>query len=394
MKEIKIKTMNGLQFFVFLDGKIKSTFHLLQQPRTVDEVCKVFGFYNGIGKLQYKEKYKKFTEELGVTPTKAMKLIRAAVFYQAVGPRKDLMDKFTLRKGGRNMLAVQRVLEIEPILREVVEDGLTNLEPIVYVTGKSPQELKKAMGKSLWKRICKGSRYRNEIFAKFLSQTSPTYIGIFHHLELGKVLDLSPIKMKLFRQVAITCHTEQDREWVLETIKNIEGPIGKLLEKLEMRYWFNDTVRLCYQLGEEFPHDFFNKNDSRSLRLLHDQLMTRYVEKKNEMRKEPFAFAKSVPETWEGGGVVAKRLDSAAELVAEGKTMHHCIASYEDSVRTGHYIAYHLTDGEKHATLGIRRSREDTNWKFDQMYSHCNGPVKSLWFHDLAHNIIKVLNRE
>lgn len=49
------------------------------------------------------------------------------------------------------------------IINEALNDKLDHLVPVILATNKTPSDLKKLLGKSIWKRICKNSLSRNKL---------------------------------------------------------------------------------------------------------------------------------------------------------------------------------------------------------------------------------------
>jgi hypothetical protein len=73
-------------------------------------------------------------------------------------------------------------------------------------------------------------------------------------------------------------------------------------------------------------------------------------------------------------GVEIIPIDNSADLYREGALMHHCIGTYADAVRGGHYCVYSIRrDGERVASAGLvlRGARAE----LDQLRGPCNAPA-------------------
>lgn len=69
-----------------------------------------------------------------------------------------------------------------------------------------------------------------------------------------------------------------------------------------------------------------------------------------------------------------KLLKTQKEVFFEGKTMHHCVyTSYWQSIKNGHYLAYHVTHGEEEATLGINIYSDKLS--YNQCYTRYNQSI-------------------
>lgn len=52
----------------------------------------------------------------------------------------------------------------------------------------------------------------------------------------------------------------------------------------------------------------------------------------------------------------AKLLTTPAQMIEEGRSQHHCVASYIPNVEEGDYLVYSITkNGERYSTFGMTR---------------------------------------
>lgn len=89
-------------------------------------------------------------------------------------------------------------------------------------------------------------------------------------------------------------------------------------------------------------------------------------------------------------------LSSWDELMLEGKTMHHCVASYHASIASGKIFIYKVLEPQR-LTLAIKRY--GNNWAIDQVRAVCNGmptdkalEAIQLWLGDAQNSLGTHLN--
>jgi len=104
------------------------------------------------------------------------------------------------------------------------------------------------------------------------------------------------------------------------------------------------------------------------LRRWHDRLVEEINRRElTELMKLPF------PEPPLPGGTGIEPILSPAELLAEGRTQHHCVAAFIAQVAKGEIFFYRVTAPER-ATLSLERS-EGGRWEIGQLVAACNEPV-------------------
>jgi hypothetical protein len=73
-------------------------------------------------------------------------------------------------------------------------------------------------------------------------------------------------------------------------------------------------------------------------------------------------------------GVEIIPIDNSADLYREGASMHHCIGTYAEEVRGGHYYVYSIRrDAERLATAGL--VLDGTRAKLAELRGPCNAPA-------------------
>ena len=99
-----------------------------------------------------------------------------------------------------------------------------------------------------------------------------------------------------------------------------------------------DTVRMSRQMGikyERFP---------KHVRAEHDKLSEKYKLKRNAYLAEAFGKRVNVLSSlrMDGAEYIIRCPESIEEMVHEGQTMHHCVASYTDRFADGTSLIFFM----------------------------------------------------
>lgn len=291
-------------------------------------------------------------------------------------------DSYTQAKVGMIPHIVTRVWENKERLDETERDGLKTIQPWVLALEKSPKELKEALGKGLWKELCRQSYTRNRAMARQLSGRSEKYWPYSIRLMLqmpSKYLvrgGNSPIPIS--DAGVVFCRLER------------EGQIPRLVNEAShyatrrsppQYNTLADTVRMGRQLGENInmnwswakwqeKHDEFNEKI----------ILRRFSKDQFKWVHQPWVIKKS-EETVGDDRYAFTLLDNAYAIRKEGLAMHHCVASYASSSEKGDYMVYSCAkNGEQYSTLGLRV--KDSSYRglkitYDQHYKACNKLVEA-----------------
>lgn len=139
-------------------------------------------------------------------------------------------------------------------------------------------------------------------------------------------------------------------------------PTESGLERLA--YLLDDTLRMAGELGQRLGP----LRSVRELQRVHDELAERLNRSANEEVASMVIPPPPVPGTDE-----IMPLASAAEILAEGREMHHCVASYIRPVAAGQVYVYRVLAPER-ATLSLRSGRD--GWQLEQIKGLANAPVE------------------
>lgn len=285
-------------------------------------------------------------------------------------------------------------LETEELLQQCRKDGIANVIPIVAYFKKSPQELKKALGETTWKKLCKNSYSRNRL------------------LFMRGDARLTPVEWNVVPSTILKSRTYYPPEvypWLICTqdipLKNYSKDYNIQREASI----YIDTQRMCIDAGETFNTNW----SKRRMKEEHDRLSRMQQEITNRRQAERNAeYAKLLKvdfrELHKGlevmefdSGVVAVPLVNMQQVQEEGSKMHHCVGSYATMCAKGEYLVWHLTKGGIETTLGISAQSErviivfgKNMYNFQQHYGFCNALVEDQDLKDAADFIVKMLNQQ
>lgn len=302
--------------------------------------------------LEHRLRIKFYTERLG---PKFNRRFQAANYWLWVGNRMTQRSADMLRYPGKQWREYDPGLVVLANhalghVNEAERDGLYHLVPAIVVFGKSPHEIRRAIGPATWRRIAANSRSRNmrimqaaminavertERFVRLLDCPSGHLAGIgraFMAMDLGDELIASRLaSRKTVGELEVTRHLVHDARRMGVQINPLWG-----LARLQREH--NDAVR---------------------------EVRTR------QFSPKPFA------DVWlfSQGDYTATRLVSRLDIVMEGDTQHHCVGSYADHAAAGKYVILRV-EGSERATVGLALTNGGW-WAVDQIYGACNAPVSN-----------------
>ena len=347
----------------------------------------------GNSKRYLKEEAKKFYEQHGILATSVVKIARGIVYNEVY---KQFPEWYKLcRTTSWAPLGYRfEYLETEELLQQCRKDGIANIIPIVAYFKKSPQELKKALGETTWKKLCKNTYSRNRLL--FMQSNAR----------------LTPVEWNTLPSTILKSRTHFAPEvysWLIRTqglpLKNY----SKVYNIQREASIYIDTQLMCIGAGETFNPNW----SKRRMREEHDRLSRMQQEIANRRKAEHNAeYAKLLKvdfrELHKGlevmefdSGVVAVPLVNMQQVQEEGSKMHHCVGGYASMCAKGEYLVWHLTKGDVETTLGINVQSERVMiafgknlYNFNQHFGHCNAIVEDQDLKDAAVFIVNMLNEQ
>lgn len=371
-KEKKVITFEGVEF----------GFGLLK-PNAVPPCFGLHPRHGGKGDVN-----KEFTKKYGMTPTTFSKMHNKLVTDLWIDPVRELSKRLCFDNSRRpKEYLMHKLHDNLPAIKQAQEDGIDNVIPLLMATGSSPEQLKKDLGKSLWKSLCKNSFTRNSHIAKLVMRL-PHYYG--NNL---KLLNSFPSKY-LKKGGRFYLDFTEASLWVVNNNlydNTYDSPYRRHSGFIHL---YGDTETMSKQLGKPF-------NKSWTLA---------QMERKHEEYTQLVNLRKFSPErldSLEGIKVVEgslngyeyKLLDSRLLIANEGSEMRHCVASYIERVVSGRYLVYSITkEGKRSSTLGIDIFQQDigkpSKYLLNQHYGFANKCIEDENEKEVAELIIKELNKE
>ena len=347
----------------------------------------------GNNKRYLKEEAKKFYEQHGVRASNVVKIARGIVYNEVY---KQFPEWYRLCRttSWTPLVHKFKYLETEELLQQCRKDGIANVIPIVAFFKKSPQELKKALGETTWKKLCKNTYSRNRLlFMKSYALLTPVEWDAVPSTLLKSKMYLAP-------EVYLWLSRTQDIP-----LKNYSKD-SNIQREASI---YIDTQLMCRDAGETFNPSW----SKRRMKEEHDRLSRMQQEIANRRQAERNAeYAKLLKvdfrELHKGlevmefdSGVVAVPLVNMQQVQEEGSKMHHCVGSYARMCAEGKYLVWHLTKGSVETTLGITVQHENyifaaskDKYTLQQHYGFCNAEVEDADLRTAAKSIVKMLNEK
>mgnify|MGYP001548243006 FL=1 len=347
----------------------------------------------GNNKRYLKEEAKKFHGQHGIRATNVVKVARGIVYNEVY---KQFPEWYRLCRTTSWTPMGQRFeyLETEELLQQCRKDGIANIIPIVAYFKKSPQELKKALGETTWKKLCKNTYSRNRL------------------LFLRSDARLTPVEWNAVPSTILKSRTHFTPEVYSWLIHTQDIPLKSYSKDYNIQREagiYIDTQRMCIGAGETFNPNW----SKRRMKEEHDRLSRMQQEIANRRQAECNAeYAKLLKvdfrELHKGlevmefdSGVVAVPLVNMQQVQEEGSKMHHCVGSYARMCAEGEYLVWHLTKGSVETTLGITAQHEnyiiamsEDKYNLQQHYGFCNAAVEDADLKAAAKSVVKMLNEK
>lgn len=318
-----------------------------------------------LGKPYSKQVYQTFTSKFKVKPKIFVNIINKLHYkVLAKGLNKSVLHSICYSGPFKRHLDIpSNYRDVKPLVLQCVRDGISNVAPLVAVTGMEPAALKSNLGKGLWKKYCKRSLTANTIVSHTIRDRT-----VEDPIEALKELYLIPITFLKYSEYKYSTYRS-----VIGRILRQERKSTALSEYRDIYQIVQDTHQMAEDLGEKVNPDWSLKRFKEE----HERLALLQLEGSFSSEKFSSETYMRLPEVFKGSLGVARLLTSELEVAKEGRIMHHCVGGYASSCTGGIYAVYHISDklgGE--STLGLRcgEAYKDMSsvWRFNQHYSHNN----------------------
>ena len=342
-------------------------------------VSKTLGFHRGF-KYKYSFGYtgkgtkmqnKQLTELLGCTPKVFAKVLRACQYKLWVKGKEDLVSKLCFNSNGLHPGKIMLLNAHYSIIQRYLQDKQFNLIPFAHAYGLTTRDMKKTVGKGVWKFLCSNSFTRNKLLTIF-----PINALEHVHKLSSSVLKHMPIRN-------YPCNF--DALYFADSTLRKQKCLYDKEKFIRLTHLFSDTYRLCNRFGITFNPLWSEKRmEQEHNKLLKLDLKTKIknIDLKYNLRKNIVMKYKDF---------TATPVTSPLELHELGIQQHHCVFSYNDRIVAGRYMVYKVEkDSNVISTIGITVNQD--RFILHQHYGFANKPVTD----DeavLAQMLIEQLNR-
>lgn len=381
-------SVEGSFLVVKVDGKLWYKYDTpLKNKFTSKSVTSKYSYVKGVYGTGQRALNQSFTKEVGITPSAFAKMMNALQYKYLILPQSEWVKKYAYNRGKISENKYKSVVRMKEHLEQAKKDGIENIIPFIVKYEMTPHELKKYMGKGLWKSLCKNSHYKNYLIAE------------------------KDIKMRAAAGQSIPQSTTALRYGVEDSFLAMRDIKWKDVPTKGRAWWLQ-----CLQRN---ARDYFRMQDEMGIPAeemkwsnidqLHNNAIRVYRERQRLSAYGEFNLPQYIPREFTEDGYVFTLLTTGQEVVDEGVEMHHCVGSYAGMVAKGQYLVYRVhklnEDGtEERATLGIADDYQfrggllatvmaEKKWVYNQCYGKHNSSQKQE-MKNACHSLIRKINKE
>ncbi|MBS0044629.1 PcfJ domain-containing protein [Shewanella sp. M16] len=318
-----------------------------------------------------------------------------------IDPVREKLNKYCLfwknpKEPYFHKVMIRKLWNVHDLVETLEKDKLEHIITVCIFFESTPQELKKLLGKSIWKIICSNRKSFNESLVKCL-----LYYGAHELKDIAAIrclmFFLLSVKKTLVKQClfdkfnnydyddhydVFSLNTMLDKDYqdrVLWCSRN--GVVSKRNRNVfQLSELYLDTKQLCHTFGWVFKPwsirsmiERLNRlNDlARDVRIKKELLLSNFYNANlNWLNQYDFAinkFRENNPE------VHVELIKSYERLVTESEDMHHCFADYVFSIMRMQYVVISLICKESgyRSTVVFARNIAHKN-KINQHYIKYN----------------------
>lgn len=331
-----------------------------------------------------KEKAVDFYRKYGATAKNCADFLNKGLIKMSVGAVKG-HEPLCYIRGKFSSERTIAVCEMKDDLDQAVVDGIKNITPFIAVYKKNPKELKKLLGSSNWKSICKNTFSRNKGIVDTLGARR------FDNEYIEMLLKMRSSLFKRSYACGIeTAHYLNNKCGI--SIKSISEKTNDVFNKSRL---VADTRRMAEMYQQKFSFDW----SWRKMKEKHEEFSkTAWYQEAERLKKENEKYGKPLREgkqkVWQLEDVKATFIDTYLGILEEGSKMHHCVGSYARACYENKYAVLHLEGDGEETTLGVYISSVDEHYSIQQHYGFMNATVKSEIHKQLADIVVAHLNTE
>ncbi len=315
-------------------------------------ISSTLGYFHNLKRSGTKENNKDLTKKLGISPKKFAHMIKGAQYKLWIKGKEDLISKLCVSLGSYSTSKIALLNKNWDVVQQYQKDGLDHLLPLAMYIGKTTKELKRLVGKSVWKSLCNNSFYRNKLVCSRLGECSDVNYGYFKRLTIA-----SKIPSSIYRYQGVFT-VDEGSLWASNILKK-ERRMCQPKSLDHLKYILYDTINMSRQLGAKFNPCWSHKTMVER----HDKYSKMITAK--QYPDEFISCLRDIPvKEYHHKGYTAKLLNTPLKIALQGRSQHHCVASYIRSVRDGEYLVYNVVHRDTEdtiSTLGVN-VREGTEW--------------------------------
>lgn len=227
-------------------------------------------------------------------------------------------------------------------------DGIPHVAPILVAFNGRPDEVRRRIGKGMWRRIHHSSLETNALRARAKLMVKLDF-GAIMAIPAGALREtVSQCKTRGLIAVSVAAHIASNRAEMREAV---------MLAR--------DALRMGGTLNKSWS--------LRRLREEHDKLSRAAARRRSS--PEPFAE----PYEAEIDVYHFRRLISPLDFAIEGAEMHHCIASYSDRARDGLETAFSITGNER-ASVSFSGYGMEIKGRYNRAVGQpCRRAAEAMW---------------
>lgn len=247
-------------------------------------------------------------------------------------------------------------------IKQTCDDGLHQIVPLLIVHGGTASDLRKTLGKSLWKRLLRQPVSRNKYYADFITVFNKFHRPLFERCLSIPTTQLQTIKghQPTFLYGEIIHCSNNPSTLGLHSKKG--SSFNRLTEDKRSRQIVADTFYMARQHNVGFNSNWSTKRFEE----VH-QYLTRLANSRRYSESHVCDRDVHTVEVREGNysyKVSFTRLTSPAEVAEEGRKQGHCVASYANRLNSDDYSVYvvECEELDVRATLGLNHTLENRRY--------------------------------
>ncbi len=369
--------------------------------------CDVSGLHRKYGAGGFRDANNEISSLLG---NKFYAQLRAVSRKVWITPIEDILNKYCLywratkREPYFDEGQVRRAWKCLDIIKQLEEDGMGHVAPIVIYFVETPSRLKRDLGKSAWKKIANSSLSFNMRLVSHLIRIEDEYKNSNPRTRTQRIMwrrfeeireDLKflvSLKKTLVRrytsyhlglgddyyEMTKSSHIRKCESKRLLVWLNKHARVSNHAEVKNFVMIYSDTYRMCKNLNREFrvisPRKMKDYHDklAKEMRVLRRAELSKVIESVNETMEWLNPYSEAINSQLSNENIKVEVIKDYGRLLDESEDMMHCVADYEDLIADQEYIVVSLESKVQRTTLGLVFDVETMQFHIEQHYGYEN----------------------